>query len=197
MKRLYLLSILLMVFASCTKYEEHPFRPVSFEIGDKFYYSAKDTQVEGNLLGDHPSPELMTVYQYGDSLDISYSRNTDFLNYDMKGLGLNIMKAVGKFADGARIEFGSPEGVEGYEVFLSVPYIVLTPIRSGSSSDEDIYVATEGWIEFEKIDAVSGSVSGKFEFKAVLSGSQDCSHASEIEVRNGTFRNIPFVVQYK
>ena len=194
MKRLLILSFVLLGLASCTKYEDHPLRPVSFEIGDRFYYSAKDTQVENHLFGDNPDPEVMNIRQYGDSLDISYSRGTDFLNYDVSGLGLYMKKIVAKFEEGVRMDFARPSDIQGYMLYYSVPYVYMDPIRSGSASDKDVYMATAGWIEFDEINFVSGTVSGRFEFEAVINDDEACSHVTEIEVRNGTFRNIPFKV---
>lgn len=197
MKRAYILFFVLTVIASCTKYEDHPLRPVSFEIGDRFYYSAKDTQVENHLFGDNPDPEIMNIRQYGDSLDISYSRGTDFLNQDMNGIVLSIRKTVAEFASGTRIEFTTPDDVEGYLLMYHVPHVSMKPVRTSSASDEDVYVATGGWIEFDDVNLVHKTVTGRFEFDAVLYGVQDCVHPSEIEVRNGTFRNIPIVLSYE
>lgn len=192
MKRLFILTLMLIASSACTKYEQFPTSPVSFEIGDKTYYSAKDTKSVGNIFGNRPDPEIMEIRQYGDSLDISYSRSTDFLNYDMNGLGLCIRKTVGRFEENVRMDFTAPEGIQGYLLYYYVPYVSIKPIKSSSASDEDVYVATKGWIEFDNIDFVHSTVSGKFEFDAVLNDDQICSHPTEISVRNGTFRDISF-----
>lgn len=52
-----------------------------------------------------------------------------------------------------------------------------------------------GWIEFDVIDWSSKTLSGRFEFRAELEEDhQVCSHDKEIEVKNGTFKNIPFAI---
>lgn len=194
MKKLFLLPFVLLALVSCTEYESYPLRPVSFEIGDKFYYSAKDTENIRYVIGDEPNPVIMNIIQRGDTLDIEYYRATDFLNYDAVDLGLNIKNVTGRFEDGARLEFTAPEGLKDYQLYKAVPYVCLKPVRTTSALDEDIYVATEGWIEFDRINAIRNTVSGRFEFKALLNDDQECAHPAEIEVRNGTFENIPFVV---
>lgn len=191
MKKILLAFVLFTAF-TCEKYEDFPVRPVSFEIDGKTYYSAKDTRVESSILGDWDSPVIMDIKQYGDTLDISYYRKTDFLNYGIKELNLNVRGALGRFKVGERINYTITDLPETYYEYSSVPYIVLSPIKTSTAADTDVYVATEGWMEFTEIEVGAQTLSGKFEFKAVLVDDLACSHKTEIEVRNGTFQNIPF-----
>ena len=92
MKKFLFLALLTVV--SCTKYEDYPLRPVSFEIGDRFYYSAKDTESDAGILGDDPNPQTMGIRRYGDSLDIEYTRWKDFLNHDILWLNLYLKGAL-------------------------------------------------------------------------------------------------------
>ena len=85
-----------------------------------------------------------------------------------------------------------PEGLEGLGLLYSVPCLYLNPIKSSQAEDGDIYVATEGWIEFEEINVGRKTVSGRFEFDAMLNNDDECNHPSIVEVRSGTFSNIPF-----
>ena len=68
-------------------------------------------------------------------------------------------------------------------------------IKTSYASDSDLYRAVSGWIEFDVIDWSSKTLSGRFEFRAKLEEDhQVCSHDKEIEVKNGTFKNIPFAI---
>lgn len=193
MKRLFILIFVLLAYTACAKYENYPLRPVSFEIGDKLFYSAKDTRNQGNIFSNQQVPVTMSIRQHGDSLDISYDRTTDFLNYEMNGLGMRVKNVEARFEENVRIEFTAPEGIEGYELLYSVPYVSLRPVKTGEDSDEDVYSAVEGWLEFDVIDIVNSTVSGRFEFDAVLyDDGDDCGHPDRVGVRNGSFTDIPF-----
>ena len=192
MKKIFLILFVLAGFCACEKYENFPVRPLSFEIDGKTYYSVKDTQVETTILGSYENPVVMDIDQYGDTLDIHYYRRTDFINYGIEELSLNLKGVIGQFKEGERISFTVSEIPETYYQLSSVPYILMNPIKTSSASDLDKYVATEGWIEFTAINPSSETLSGKFEFKAVLVDDEACSHKTEIEVKNGTFKNIPF-----
>ena len=191
MRKLLLAFVVFTAF-QCENYEDFSVRPVSFDIDGRTYYSAKDTRVEPSILGNWGSPVIMAVKQYGDSLDISYYRKSDFINYGIEELGLNLRGALGSFKVGERINYTVEEIPETYYQYESAPYVVLNPIRTSTAADTDVYTATEGWIEFTEINVGSKTLSGKFEFNAVLADDAACSHKSEIEVKNGTFQNIPF-----
>ncbi len=181
-----LLVMVLAGFVACTKYEAFPLRPVSFEIEGKKYYSAKDVNtVYGNPFGI-PEPCVLKIREYGDSLDISYSRRTDFINYDMIELSLRFHGLASSFETGTAIEFTEDDKLKEY------PFVYFNPVRSSSVSDYDLYRAYRGWIEFYEINWDKMVVSGQFGFSAALEYEKDCTHADVIEVTNGEFRNIPF-----
>ena len=71
MKKVLLILAMVIGLASCTKYEEFPLRPVSFEIGGKKYYSAKDTRtVYGNIF-NIPEPDSLRITRREGHLSIS------------------------------------------------------------------------------------------------------------------------------
>ena len=185
MKRLLSVCLFFAVFA-CTKYEEFPLRPVSFEIDDIKYYSAKDTRtVFGNIF-NIPEPDTLRILEYGDSLSVTYGRFNDFLQHTMKGISLDITGMRAAFETGTKIYFDESDQLQGY------PAIYMQPIKSTSASEYDTYIAQDGWIEFYEINWDKMYISGRFEFEAALSDEDDCVHDKVIEVKKGAFENIPF-----
>ena len=70
--------------SACAKYEQFDLRPVSFEIDGKKYYSAKDmTTVNGNIF-NIPDPVTMAVNEVEGRLEITYRRDSDFINHDLR-----------------------------------------------------------------------------------------------------------------
>ena len=190
MKINLLLFFVLCTLSACTKYDEFPLRPVSFEIDGKTYYSAKDTQtLTGNVFGGAvQEPEKFMITESDNGLDLHYVRRTDFLNYDMGELGLELKGLDASFKTGVKFLFSEKDSLAAY------PYVYLNPVKTSLASDNDLYSAVEGWIEFYEINHVDNYVSGTFEFKAALDDDEVCMHPDTIEVRAGTFRNIPFVI---
>lgn len=185
MKKL-MLFIGLFAACSCTKYEEFPLRPLSFEIDGIKYYSAKDTRTTyGNLL-NVPEPDTLRILEYGDSLSVKYDRFNDFLQHTMRGISLDLAGMRATFETGTKIYFDESDHLQGY------PAIYMQPIKSTSASEYDLYIAQEGWIEFYEINWDKRFLSGRFEFKASLSDEDDCVHDKVIEVEKGNFENIPF-----
>ena len=191
MKKLLLAFVLFSAF-TCTEYEDFSVRPVSFEVDGKTYYSAKDTELGSSGLGTYVDPVKMEIVQRDDTIDITYHRQTDFINYEIEYLSLNIKGAVGTFENNTKIHFSFDELPQMTWQWYQVPYVVFSPIKTSSASDTDSYCATEGWIEFTKINHGKETVAGRFEFKAVFADEEECDHSKEIEVKNGTFQNIPF-----
>ena len=189
MKKVFLLVLILMGLSACSKEDKFPFRPVSFEIGGKTYYSTRDSRtVSGNIF-NIPEPDTLRVSENDGRLSISYSRNTDFINHDMYSISLVIKGVNATFETGKKISFETADELEEY------PYIYLVPIMTSYASDYDLYRAVKGWIEFDQIDWDAKAVSGRFEFDAELQADKDeCDHDKEIEVKNGSFKNIPFVI---
>lgn len=187
MKKLLLLLLMLTGLSACHKYDDFPLRPVSFEIWGKKYYSAKDTHtVYGNIF-NIPDPDTLRVCESDGRLSISYSRNTDFLNHDIHSISLGLKGVEATFETGNRISFDLSDNLENY------PYVYLTPIKTSYASDSDLYSAVKGWIEFDEIDWDSRTLSGRFAFDAELEeDNKECSHDKKIEVKNGSFMNIPF-----
>lgn len=188
MKKVLLFFSVLCAMSSCAKYEEFPLRPVSFEIGGKTYYSAKDTQTSPGYIfsGGVHEPEKFMITESDNGLDLHYVRRTDFLNYDMGELGLQLKGLNVSFKTGVKFRFSEKDSLAAY------PYVYLNPVKTSLASDYDLYSAVEGWIEFYEINHVDKYVSGTFEFKAALDDDEVCMHPDTIEVRAGTFRNIPF-----
>lgn len=188
MKKFLLSLFVFGAFAACTKYEEFPLRPVSFEIGGKTYYSAKDTRTSPGYIfsGGVQEPEQFMITEYDGGLDLHYVRSTDFLNYDIGELGLDLKGMEASFKTGVKFMFSEKDSLEAY------PYVYMNPVKTSLVSDYDLYSAVEGWIEFYEINHMEKYVSGTFEFKAALNDDEECSHPDTIEVRAGTFRNIPF-----
>ena len=183
--------MVLLAAGACTKYEEFPLRPVSFEIDDRKFYSAKDTQtMTGNIFGGGVQmPDTLRIVEHEDGLfDLLYKRKTDFLNYDIYSISLDLKGVQGVFESGARYEFNAADSLEAY------PYVCLKPVQSSAAYDEDVYVAEDGWVEIYEINHREGFVSGVFEFEAVLDDDDECLHPERIYVRNGSFKNIPFKV---
>lgn len=191
MKKVLLVLVALSCLTACLEYEMFPLRPVSFEIDGKTYYSAKDTEIDATMVNAHMSPVVMDIARQGDSLSISYFRRTDFINYDIEKLCLNI-KSAATFEKNKKIEFAANNLVVPTFAWSSVSYVALRPVQSSSAADSDLYLATEGWIEFTEISSKDQTVAGKFEFKAVLNDQTECLHLKEIVVKNGTFSNIPY-----
>ena len=189
MRHVFLILIVLAGLSACTEYEDFELRPVSFEIDGKTYYSAKDIRT---AYGGAPEAVVMEIRQYGDSLDITYHRQGDFINYGLEELSFNIKGVVGTFAKGSRIEFSYDMLPETAWQWYQLPYIIFSPIKTTSAAESDSYCATEGWIKFTEINLGKRTVAGQFEFKAVLVDEQECDHLKEIEVKNGSFKNIPF-----
>ncbi len=189
MKKFLLSLFVLGALSACTKYEEFPMRPVSFEIDGREYYSPKDTRtMPGSLFGGAVQiPDTLRICESGDGMDISYVRRTDFLNYDMVELGL-VLKGLDAVFEETEYLFSELDMLSAY------PYVYLHPVKTGGVSDYDRYTAVEGRIEFYEINYEEGCVSGIFEFKAVLDDVEDCDHSDIIYVRNGMFRNIPFTL---
>lgn len=190
MKKVLLLFFALGALSSCTKYEDFPLRPVSFEIGGKTYYSAKDTRTSPGYIfsGGAQEPEKFMITESDNGLDLHYVRRTDFLNYDMGELGLELKGLNVSFKTGVKICFSEKDSLEAY------PYVYLNPVKTSVASDYDLYSTVEGWIEFYEINHIEKYVSGTFEFKAALDDDEVCVHPDTIEVRTGTFRNIPFSI---
>lgn len=191
MKKLFFGLLVLLAAEACTKYEEFPLRPVSFEIDGRKFYSAKDTQtMPGNIFGGGVQmPDTLRIVEHEDgSFDLLYQRKTDFLNYDIYSISLDLKGIKGIFESGARYEFNAADSLEAY------PYVSLTPVQSSSAYDEDVYVAEDGWIEIYEINHRERFVSGVFEFEAVLDDEDECLHPDKVCVKNGSFRNIPFKV---
>ena len=191
MKRLMLLFGVLVLLEACTKYEKFPLRPMSFEIDGRTFYSAKDTQtMTENIFGGAVQvPDTLRITEYGDSLfSLSYRRKTDFLNYDMSEISLGLGALEGRFESGKKYEFSAADSLNTY------PYVYLRPVRTSSESEYDLYSAMDGWIEIYEVNHSEGYVSGLFEFDAVLTDKDECSHKDKISVKNGSFRNIPFVI---
>lgn len=189
MKRILLFLTLLMGLSACTKYEDFPLRPVSFEIGGKKYYSAKDTRtINGNIF-NIPEPDTLRVSEADGRLNISYIRDSDFINHEMNYISLTIKGVDDTFKAGNKISFDLNDELAMY------PSVYLSPVKTSLASDSDLYKAVKGWIVFDDIAWDARTVSGRFEFKAELeTDHQECSHAKEIEVKNGSFKNIPFAV---
>lgn len=189
MKKVLLILAMVIGLASCTKYEEFPLRPVSFEIGGKKYYSAKDTRtVYGNIF-NIPEPDSLRITRREGHLSISYTRTSDFINHDISGISLDIKEVKATFETGEKISFDAGDGLETY------PSVYFVPIKTSSASDYDIYTAVNGWIEFDRIDWQNKTISGRFEFNAALQeDSKECDHDKMIIVKNGSFANIPFAV---
>ena len=189
MKKIFLLLLMLTGLSACNKYDDFPLRPVSFEIWGKKYYSAKDTRtVNGNIF-NIPDPDSLRVWESDGRLNISYSRSTDFINHDLYSISLVLKGVEATFETGNKISFDLSDGLEEY------PYVYLTPIKTSYAADGDLYRAVKGWIEFDQIDWHSKTLSGRFEFTAELEeDNQECSHDKKIEVKNGSFMNIPFAV---
>ena len=187
MKKLFLLMAVLMGLTSCSKYENIPLRPVSFEINEKKYYSPKDTYTSGIFFAS--DSQKLYVREEGGLLDISYKRHTDFINHDMESIALDLQGVNVSFVAGKKISFDLSDGLKKY------PSVYMSPVKTSSASDYDTYIAVNGWIEFDDINWGSKCVSGRFEFDAVLEEEeQTCSHDKEIKVENGSFKNIPFEV---
>ncbi len=189
MKKLLSILVLVLGLASCTKYEQFPVRPVSFEIGGKTYYSAKDTRtVYGNIF-NVPDPDSLRIIKREGHLSISYSRTSDFINHDIYGISLELKEVKATFETGQKISFDVRDGLEAY------PRVSFAPIKTSDASDHDIYTAVDGWIEFDEIDWQNKTVSGRFEFNAVRQEDTNvCNHDTRIKVKNGSFTNIPLAV---
>lgn len=188
MKRLLLILIMSLGLSACAKYEQFDLRPVSFEIDGKMYYSAKDMRtVNGNIF-NIPDPVTMVVNEVEGRLEITYRRDSDFINHDLSCLYLNIKGAKGKFVTGEKISFDISDELETY------PSVWLSPVKTSSASESDLYRAVRGWIEFDDIVYSEKTVTGRFEFDAVLEDETECDHKKEIKVRKGTFENIPFTL---
>lgn len=185
---LYLLAII-TVMSACDKDGLFPPRPLSFEIGGKTYYSLRDTRtIYGNIFNS-PDPDTLRISEKNGRLSLSYSRNTDFINHDMYSISLTVKGVNATFGIGKKIYFDSMDELEEY------PYVYLIPIKTRDAYDHDLYRAIKGWIEFDCIDWDAKVISGRFEFNAELEeDNTECSHAKEIEVKQGSFKNIPFAI---
>ena len=189
MRNILLLLVMLMGMSACSKDERFPLRPLSFEIGGKTYYSTRDTRtVYGNIF-NVPDPDTLRINEQDGRLSISYSRDTDFINHDMYSIYLVVKGVNTTFETGKKISFYSTDELEEY------PYIYLTPIKTSYASDYDLYRAVKGWFEFDQVDWGEKTISGRFEFNAVLEeDNEECEHDKEIEIKNGSFENIPFAI---
>ena len=189
MRNILLLLVMLMGMSACSKDERFPLRPLSFEIGGKTFYSTRDTRtVYGNIF-NVPDPDTLRINEQDGRLSISYSRDTDFINHDMYSISLVVKGVNTTFETGKKISFDSTDELEEY------PYIYLTPIKTSYASDYDLYRAVKGWIEFDQVDWGEKTISGRFEFNAVLEeDNEECEHDKEIEIKNGSFENIPFAI---
>lgn len=189
MKKVLLLLFILMGLSACSKEERFPLRPVSFEIGRKTYYSSRDSRtIYGNIFGI-PDPDTLRVSEVDGRISISYIRDSDFISHEVSYISLLLKGAKGTFETGSKISFNLTEELESY------PSVGLSLIKTSYASDSDLYRAVSGWIEFDVIDWSSKTLSGRFEFRAELEEDhQVCSHDKEIEVKNGTFKNIPFAI---
>jgi hypothetical protein len=189
MKNALSVMILLLCLSACTKYEQFPLRPVSFEIGGKKYYSAKDTRtVHGNIF-NVPDPDTLHVSEAEGLLSISYIRDSDFINHDMNYISLTIEGVNSTFETGRKISFDLSDNLGRY------PSVYLSPIKTSYGSDSDLYKAVKGWIEFDTINWNTKTLSGRFEFDAEMEvDNKTCTHAKDIKVENGIFENIPFTV---
>lgn len=189
MKKLLSILFLVLGLTSCTKYEQFPLRPVSFEIDGKTYFSAKDTRtIYGNIF-NIPEPDTLRITEVDGRLSISYQRTSDFINHDIYGISLDLKEVNAAFETGESIVFNATDELEEY------PSVQLNPIKTSSASDYDVYTAVDGWMEFDVIDWSARTVSGRFEFNAVLQeDSKECDHDKRIEVKNGSFKNIPFTL---
>lgn len=189
MKNILLFMALLMGLSACTKYEDLPLRPVSFEIDGRKYYSAKDTRTMHGNIFNIPEPDTLRVCETDGRLSISYTRKTDFINHDIDFISLNIKGVDAPFETGNKISFDLTDGLEAY------PSVYMSRVKTSDASHSDLYKAVKGWIEFDDIDRDAKTVSGRFEFKVELeTDHQECGHDKEIEVKKGSFVNIPFAV---
>ena len=189
MKRGILVLLIFMGLSACSKDDRFPLRPVSFEIGGKTYYSTRDSRtIYGNIFGV-PDPDSLRINEVDGRISISYIRDSDFISHEVSYISLLLKGAKGRFETGSKLSFDMTEGLEGY------PSVGLSLIKTSYASDSDLYRAVSGWIEFDVIDWSSKTLAGRFEFKAELKEDhQVCSHDKEIEVKNGTFKNIPFAI---
>lgn len=183
MKRILLLLIVLVGISACTKYEDLPVTPISFEIDGKKYYSPKDTSP---IIYDSSAEYMRICQTEDDRLTISYYRDTDFINHDIEEIILKYGIRSGTFETGTIMSFNSSDNTWMY------PEICFTPIKTGDAYDQDRYVGESGSIIFDIINWVNMTVTGRFEFKARLEGQDVCKHPKTIQVYNGSFKNIPF-----
>lgn len=188
MKNIFLFLFVLLGLSACTKVYEFPMRPVSFETGGKTYYSARDMRTRSGFMTipGIPEPDTLRVTESNGCVCISYERDTDFLNHDIYRISFGVKWVEAAFETGKKISFDLNDNLEEY------PHLILTPIKTSNVSDYDQYRAVKGWIEFDKIDRSTKTVSGRFEFNAVLEDDKECSHDKEIEVKNGSFKNLPY-----
>lgn len=108
-------------------------------------------------------------------------------------IGLNCGFFDGKLEKGVEYRFNSDDNLDTYP-FFSHTYREAVDLDSGSEIYHIRtvwYNAVEGWFEITKINKKKGIVSGRFEFKAVK---DDPSSDNAIEITNGVFRDIPYIV---
>ena len=190
MKKILLILFILAACYSCAKYEDFPMRPVSFEINGIKYYSAKDMGLMQGSLFQIPEPDTLRVLEYGDTISITYSRSS-FLQHTMNKISLDLLGLCATFETGTKIHFDESDELQEY------PVVYMHPVMSTSATEYDLYKAQQGWIEFYEINWDEKYISGRFEFTAVLQEPLDCDHDKVIEVKKGSFENIPFSFNYK
>lgn len=108
-------------------------------------------------------------------------------------IGLNCGFFDGELEKGMEYCFNSDDRLDTYPYFSHI-YREAVELNSGSEiyhTRTVWYNAVEGWFKITKINKKKGIISGRFEFTAVK---DDPSSYHAIEVTNGVFRDIPYIV---
>ena len=108
-------------------------------------------------------------------------------------IGLNCGFFDGHLKKNEEYVFTTEDGLDAYPMFNYTVYeeIESTPESSVHRMHTIWFNASEGWFKITRLSEKDGTVSGKFSFTAVCDSP---SSQESIEVTEGFFRNIPYVL---
>ncbi len=159
----------------------------------EFSFYAKGEKYESD---DEPGT-IRIVEMTDEGFALSYGEGLGGLESDntLEGveIGLNCGFFDGKLKKGMEYRYNSDDRMDFYPFFKHIyrDYIDSSPGSEAYRIHTIWYNATEGWIKITKLNKKKGIMSGRFEFTAVI---DDPSSDNAIEITNGVFRDIPYIV---
>ena len=176
MKKLFLLLALCCTFTSCTAVlVGTAIESISLT---KFSFQADGAKVKAT---DDNVGTLRIIETEGHGFAIAYRGSRWDVNnsYTALELGLNCGFFTGSLQVDQEYVFTLDDNLAAYPMF--------TYDEGGSFW----FNATDGWFKITKISEKNGTISGRFAFTAVC---DDPASGKVVEITDGVFKNIPYIV---